>query len=286
MPAGVQVTEQAFGSEEWLEESVAVEPGGTLYVRLDRGAVEVESHDANEVRVEASARGWASGMAYFTLEKDGDDVWLEGDLDGWVPNLFGGARIEVRAWVPRRFSVEVETRGGHVYVADIGGRLAAQTSGGRISAERINGPALLRTGGGRISAREVNGDLRARTSGGRIDITYVNGDVEALTSGGRIEVHGVAGSIDARTSGGRIEASFVDEPCGRLETSGGAIEVVFREDLGADLDARTSGGRVEVEHPILLSDRSRRSHVVGRINGGGLPLQLRTAGGSIRVRAA
>ncbi len=52
-----------------------------------------------------------------------------------------------------------------------------------------------------------------------------------------------------------------------------------------DLDARTSGGRVEVEHGIAVRGRLERSRVVGKINGGGRTLQLRTSGGSIQVRA-
>jgi hypothetical protein len=280
------VSAEVAVAEEWLEQSVPVEPGGTLYVHLDRGSVEVSSHDASEVRIEASSRGWGSGMVLFSLEKEGNDVQLDGDVDGFLPLLFGGARIRVQAWVPRSYSVEIQTHGGSLQARGIGGRVAAQTSGGRIEINRVDGPALLRTSGGRIIAEEVNGDLRAHTSGGRIEISYVNGDVEARTSGGRIEIHGVSGMVDAKTSGGPIEVSFVDEPAGRLETSGGSIDVLFPAGAGADLDARTSGGRVEIEHDLEVEGRERPHHVSGHINGGGLPLRLRTSGGSIRVRAA
>ncbi len=286
MLADMDMAGGVIAAEEQLRETVPVEPGGTLFIEVDRGEVSVTSHDANEVTVEASGRGWASGMCVFTLTRDGRDVLLEGDIDGWLPSLFGGARIEVRAWVPRRYSVEIHTRGGPISAEEIGGRLAAQSSGGRLRVRRVDGPALLRTSGGRISAEDINGDLRARTSGGRIEIAYVNGDVEARTSGGRIEVEGAAGGIDAKTSGGRISASFVEDPSGSLETSGGPIEVTFPEEACVDLDARTSGGRVEVEHPMEFTRRSKSYQKIGRINGGGLPLRLHTSGGRIRVRTA
>lgn len=282
----VEMSEVHAAAEERLEESVPVQPGGTLYVHLDRGSVEVASHDASEVRIEASSRGWASGMVVFTLSREGNDVMLDGDLDSWFPSFMGGARIRVRILVPRRYSLDVETRGSHVSASEIGGRVAVQTSGGRIELHRIDGPAFLRTSGSRITAQEVNGDVRARTSGGRVQVAYVNGDVEARSSGGRIEIHGVVGEVDARTSGGRVDVSFVDEPSGRIETSGGLVEVLFPDGEGAELDARTSGGRVEVEHEIALHGRERRHQAVGQIAGGGPPLRVRTSGGDIRIRAA
>jgi hypothetical protein len=285
MGAGPDDMDEVIASGEWLSETVPVEPEGTLYVHLDRGSVEIHSHDSDAVRVEATSRGWASGMVHFTLERSGGDLQLDGDVDGWLAGLFGGARPSVRAWLPRRFSVEVHTRGGSVEAQQIGGRVVAQTSVGFIELRRIDGPALLRTSGGSIEAEEVNGDLRALTSGGKIEIAYVNGDVEARTSGGGIHIHGVAGSVEARTSGGRIEVCFVNEPGGRLETSGGSIEVVIPEGVGADLDAKTSGGRVDVDVDIECETHGRHC-VIGRMCGGGQPLTLRTSGGNIRVSAA
>jgi hypothetical protein len=280
------VDHEKLTAEEHLEQSIPVSEGGTLYIDLDRGSVEVTSHDLPEVRVIASGRGWSSGMCHFTLYRQGRDVQLDGDVDGWLAGWLFPLRVEVRAWVPRRYSVEITSRGGSIRVSEIGGSVAAQTGGGRVEIHRVDGAALLRTSGGRIFAEEVNGDLSARTSGGRIDLAFVNGDVEARTSGGPIEVRGAAGAVDAKTSGGGIVASFVDDPAGRLETSGGSIEVTFPEDASADLDAKTSGGRVRVDHEVTFSRPARKHHFVGEINGGGMPLVLRTSGGNIRVRAA
>jgi hypothetical protein len=142
--------EDIVSAEEWLEERVPVEPGGTLYIDLDRGSVVVSSHDANEVRVEASARGWSAGLVLFCLEKNGNDVQLDGGADHWMPSLFGRPRILVRAWVPCDYSVEVESGGGRIHVSGVRGRVSTNTRGGRIELSQIEGPALLRTSGGRI----------------------------------------------------------------------------------------------------------------------------------------
>ena len=235
-------------AEEWLEKAVHVEPGGTLFVNADRGSVDVCSHALDEVRVEAEARGWRAGLVTFWLEQDGNDVYVDASIDRFLPRLLGAAHIAIRAWVPRSYSVDAET------------------------------------GGGRVRIEEIDGAVRARTSGGQLEMVGIRGDIEARTSGGRVDARAIDGQLDLRTSGGSVRASFVHEPCGRLESSGGGVDVAFPDTSQVDLDARTSGGPVFLQHP--LDEITRRSNrVVGRINGGGLPLLIRTSGGPLHIRA-
>jgi hypothetical protein len=270
-------------------ESLPCEPGGTLFVDLDRGSIEVSSHPRSEVRIETEVSGFASHLVHFTVETEGIDVWLDGALEGWLPLVFGvGTRIHVRCWVPDEYAVDARTRGGRVRMRDIGGPLAVETAGGRIEVDGVDGPTQLKTSGGAVQAAEIDGDLRARTSGGRIEVANVDGSVEARTSGGRIEIYGVRGPIEARTSGGRIFASFASEtPSGELRTSGGRIEVLIPENAGCRLDARTSGGGVRVDRRLDLHgrDRKRTNRVHAELNDGGETLKLRTSGGRIEVRA-
>jgi hypothetical protein len=270
-------------AEEWLEEHIPVEPGGTLYVDLDRGSVEVGSHDAPEVHIQASARGWSAGMVLFSVEKVGGDVQLDGSVDHWMPVLLGRPRIEVRCMVPRDFNVEVETGSGRVQVERVAGRVWVSSRGSRVTLREVGGPASLRTSGGSIRVDGLGNDLRAKTSGGSVKLEGIEGDVEARTSGGTIEVRDVLGQCDAYTSGGSIRARFVDEPWGHLETSGGSISVECDGGRGFDLDARTSGGSVKSRLQLDDGARVERNEVRGSVNGGGPPLVLRTSGGSIKI---
>ena len=138
---------EVASAEEWLEERVPVEPGGTLYVDLDRGAVQVRSHDRPEVHIEAGARGWSSGMVLFSVEKSGNDVQLDGSIDHWMPSLIGRPRIEVRCSVPRDFNVEVETGGGRIELEEVSGRVYATTRGSRVTRVRASlSPNARRSG--------------------------------------------------------------------------------------------------------------------------------------------
>jgi hypothetical protein len=270
-----------------LDEMLDVQPGGTLHIGLDCGTVEVEAHDANQVRITARASGWAAWSVNFGVWREGNDVYLAGESSGWGAWLlwpFGGVRVHVRAWVPRDYSVMARTAGGGIALVNLNGRISAETQGGPVALKGASGVIELRTSGGKVDVRGVNGSLNAETSGGAVTITKVAGDVWARTSGGRIEIREASGEVDAATSGGNIYVSFVGAPAGRFETSGGSIEVRIPQDAGADIEAHTSGGRVAVAQQLRLrADRGNPDHVVGTINGGGAPLRLRTSGGNIDI---
>lgn len=281
----LSVMHESTDPTEDLEETIAVEQGGTLSIDLDRGQVTVGSHDANEVRISARARGFGAHLGGFELEHQGNDVRLQGSFSQSGPLVLWGPRVKVEAWVPRAYSVVVQTRGGSVHVGGITGRTIAETSGGAIEVENCRGPVSVETSGGKIRARDIDGFVVAQTSGGPIQMKDVSGGVEAVTSGGALDLQEIGGRIEARTSGGAIDVSFAQAPSGTLDTSGGRIEVRFAADAKVDLDAETSGGRVEVEHHVARTDAQGKHRIAGGINGGGAPLRLRTSGGNIRVRA-
>ena len=298
-----RMTQPLADATNEIDETIAVAPGGTLFIELDRGAVEVMSHDADEVCIQARATGLAAWNFEFDLARRDNDVRLSGEVGTWAVWPFG-PRVRVRVRVPRVYSVDVRTRGGGVALHNLAGRIIAETTGGRIELSGAEGPVTLHTSGGPVHISQVEGDVRADTCGGSIDATRIVGNVLANTSGGSITIAEVTGRVGARTSGGRIEVrgagehvdattsggnlfvGFVGAPSGSLETSGGGVEVRFPASAGVAIDAETRGGRVEIESPLTVDATVERCRVVGRINGGGAPLRLRTTGGSIRVGPA
>lgn len=267
-----------------LIESFPVGGGGTLRMKLDRGRVNVQRHDTDDVRIEAHARGISAFLGGFTASQDGNDITLEGAFSWSFLLVPWGPRVHVDAWVPADYSVVVETGGGAVSIDGLSGGVVAHTSGGRVDVHHIDGSVSIETSGGAIEMSDVRGSIIAHTSGGRIGAEHILGNVDAQTSGGAIELLDVDGRIEASTSGGRITASFVGEPEGILKTSGGGIDVAFPTQAHVDLDAETSGGSISVDHDIHTTQREGR-RVAGTINGGGPILRLRTSGGSIHVQA-
>ncbi len=267
-----------------FRKGVDVQSGGTLTIELDAGSLEIDSDDEERVEVEGHASGWGSGTMEFDLSTDGRDARLRSG-GGGVLGLFGRGRLRVEVRVPEEYSVRARTSGGSIEIQNVTGSVEASTSGGRIELEEVHGDVDVETAGASIRAEEVRGELRATTSGGSMRISEVTGAVEVETSGGDLEIHDVEGSVRARTSGGKVSVRFSKGAEGDLETSGGSIEVELPEGARVDLDARTSGGRVRIDEDFKFAGSAERDRVVGKLNGGGRPLRLRTSGGNIRVRA-
>src|SRR5262245_36153204 len=221
---------ETIESREFMEEVVPVKPGGTLFVRSSRGTVDVRSHDADEVRVEAEARGRHPERVIFTLECAANDVRFEAHTEGWLSGLFGGHDVRVRLWVPRHYSLVLHNSGGDARVDGIHGNLELETSGGDVSVSQIRGPAGITTSGGNFELEHLDGCLRARSSGGNTRLRDVFGDVDVRTSGGNLEIDGVDGGVDARLSGGNTAIVFLGDPRGQVRSSGGQIEIRVQED--------------------------------------------------------
>lgn len=146
----------------------------------------------------------------------------------------------------------------------------------------------LDTSGGSISVDgEMRATVRADTSGGSIKVDGGN-DLHLDTSGGSIHVRRALGALSAETSGGSITVDYVGPSATdvNVDTSGGSIRVAVDPAAKLDIVADTSGGGVHVdgfEHFDVL--KKERSHLSGRLNGGGGRLRADTSGGSIRINA-
>lgn len=304
-----------IAQEERSEKFFNVKPGGWLELRADFGAVVVRSSPKDEVKVEVTK--WVEGRHRRSAKELFEDyeitytqtargVTITAEMRGtssWRRSN-DGLQVEFRLTVPQRYNLDLNTSGGSVEVDDLIGEARVKTSGGSLTLGRIEGPVTAKTSGGSISLRRCKGDLLARTSGGGIEVGDVDGEVDVETSGGSIEVDGASGNlrahtsggglslrnlhgnVDASTSGGSIDAELlapISAPC-ELSTSGGGISVYVSKDFKADLDARSSGGGVHCDMPITVQGSFGEGKLVGKINGGGPLLTLRTSGGGIDLR--
>lgn len=297
------------GADE-LAERIPVGPGGRLEVDLDLGpglrpdpgSLEVRSHDASFVRVQADTSGWGAPGVELRLDHDADTVRLFGHVGGAFSFLFGGPRVSVRIWVPRRFELDLRCTGGPVRVEEVSGPLRVRSVDGAIEVVAVGGGATLRARGGDVRAHEVEGPLRISTTEGDVDVAWLRGDAEARTGDGdvrvahatgdlrlrsdwgTIEVDEVDGRVEAVSERGSVSARFASAPAGSLETRRGPVEVWIPGDAGLELEAVTRRGEVTLDPGIALSGPQGSDRVTGRVNGGGDRLRLYTARGAIHVR--
>ncbi|MDZ7370764.1 MAG: DUF4097 domain-containing protein [candidate division KSB1 bacterium] len=315
---GVSLTASEEG-KILVAKSFQVSSKGTLTVETVLGSIEIIPGDQDALRIEIrrkpsplsdkeAQRLFDELMIRF--EQRGNDVFvfIEHEKQGdWFHRMrHWRLQLQIIAYVPREYNLDLVTAGGSISVSDLNGEVKARTSGGSLTFGNINGPITGRTSGGSISLESCMGAVDVRTSGGSIRIGRVEGTVEAhtsggslkivkaagkvnaSTSGGSITVEEAAGSITASTSGGSITAKITAQPADdcRLTTSGGTISVYIAPELKFSLDAKTSGGKVTTEFPVLIQGEIDRTHLVADVNGGGPLLYLRTSGGNIHIRKA
>ncbi|MGI9174149.1 MAG: M56 family metallopeptidase [Rhodothermales bacterium] len=287
-PDEKKVTSATSPDDEVVERTFEVSPGGTLNVRTDRGSIEVETVEADEVavRVEIEARSDEDRQKFdLSFEQENNDVSVRGEVEG--RGNWNGDRLRIKyiITVPSQYNVDLQTSGGSISVEDLEGEVVTQTSGGSLSFGMIRGNINGQTSGGSISLDGTSGDADVHTSGGSISLGKVAGTVKAHTSGGSISIDEVGGSIDAETSGGSITAAITEQPEGdcELRTSGGSITVRLADGIGVDVNAKTSAGRVTTEFDVPPRDKDEMDELEAPINGGGPRLHLRTSAGSVRI---
>lgn len=301
-------------TEENLDRTFKVDPGGTLTVDVNFGSIEVSTNSGSDVVVKVyrkierrSAKAEQEFLKANPVEFDqnGTDVKVTcnhpATISGWFKRGSNQAKYTVS--VPGRYHARLTTAGGAIEARDLVGNTHARTSGGGLKFQRLQGNVdgvtsgggihiadctgtlSVITSGGGIQAQGGGGSLKAQTSGGSVTVKDFQGPAQVSSSGGGLTLEQVAGQLEGTTSGGAIKASLPAPVPGnvKLTTSGGGISVSIPDSAALSLDAVTSGGGVSSELPVTTSGKIERNQLHGAVNGGGPTVFLRTGGGGISL---
>jgi DUF4097 and DUF4098 domain-containing protein YvlB len=130
-------------------------------------------------------------------------------------------------------------------------------------------------------------DLSVHTGDGSIRATGLSGRLRADTGDGHVNVRGRFDVLDLRTGDGGIEAAAETgsrvEAAWSLRSGDGGITLRLPEGFGADLDAHTGDGGIVLDKPVTVTGTISPNTVRGKLGAGGLPLQIHTGDGSIRL---
>jgi TonB family protein len=275
--------------------------------------VHMHAHQAN-----ANSDIGNSNQGSSKLRTEGGHIQVL-DVAGNLNVFTGGGHINVGNVTG---DAALRSGGGHIRAGTIGGRADLDTDGGNITVGHAGSFVNVRTGGGQIDFGEVRGSVRAQTGGGGIRIMYVAGPMEVESSGGSICLTRVAGAVQAATADGSITAwinpsSGPDSSGGdggsnslpgsasahpatvqlagasQLASGNGDIVVFLPRNLAVNIDALVAKGgehRIEADPALHLNFQTSESsgagpvHAIGVLNGGGIPLKLRTSAGKIRLQ--
>ncbi|MEJ7829507.1 MAG: hypothetical protein WKF91_14960 [Segetibacter sp.] len=229
-----------------------------------------------------------------------------------------GLSISFKVFVPQNVSTNLATSGGSISLTNLSGSQEFSTSGGSLNVQNLSGKIKGRTSGGSINVADSKDDIDLSTSGGSIEANNCNGSIRLSTSGGSLKLSALKGNIKASTSGGSINGNSIngeliahtsggsinlrDLMCSvETSTSGGHINVAIKE-FGKYAKISNPGGNIDVQLPynkginLNLSARKintealdnfngtgERSRINGKLNGGGIPVDVSAGSGTIRL---
>ncbi len=187
--------------------------------------------------------------------------------------------------VPEKASTNLKTVNGNIELHDIDGNHYLQNQIGDLFVSHVNGDIRVQSTDGSIELSDINGSTFARTVRGDILAYQNSGEIRVRTISGNIVSERTSGTLISATINGSISAEFEDVSQGVfMETVNGDINLGIPARHGYNIKSEGMNFDFSGVDQGLISELNQSSSkstlVVGE---GGLPVQLKTISGLIRV---
>lgn len=294
-----------------FERTLQVNGNVNLQVETGSGTIQVHRGGSGQVHVVGhiqASEWWAGGDAVERVKKiesnppvqqSGNDIRV-GHIDD--PELRRNISISYELTVPESTQLRASSGSGNEAIADIAGPVdansgsggirisnigsgvRAHTGSGDLDIEGANGNVYARTGSGSIHARNIAGGFDGETGSGHLTLEQsAPGSVRASTGSGGLELRNVKGSLQAQAGSGDIRIEGEATGGWVVHTGSGSVNLRLPQNASFDLDAHTGSGSIDLSHPVTVQGSIGRHDVKGRVGGGGVPVQVQTGSGSIRI---
>jgi DUF4097 and DUF4098 domain-containing protein YvlB len=227
---------EAQDADSAIERSVAAEGSVAVSLCLTSGDVVVRGWDRSEVRARASGAGGlrlrtpnvqpAPSVEVLVSEQRGGAEFAAGDC---------GSAGTLELSVPRGASVNIETRDGHVEVADVAG----------VRVHALSGDVDVRRVSKSVEVSCLSGNVTLADSSGPAQVSTVSGDVEARN----IRAAAAGQSFEAKSTSGDVTLEGVTHAQVRGTTVSGSVRYTGALARGGDYDFKTISGDVTMELP-------------------------------------
>jgi hypothetical protein len=189
--------------------------------------------------------------------------------------------LKLKIAAPQQMSTQISTFGGTITLSGLQSDQKLESGGGSIRLFDCAGSLKVSSAGGNFSMDDFEGLLDLNTGGGSVKIEKFSGEMNIDSSGGSATLFDIKAKVALRSSGGGIQSNFSDvKEEISLVSSGGNISVVFPKQL--PMDILLKGSNVISQHDNFEGD-SKKSQVIGKINGGGVAVKVEAGSGKVRV---
>jgi Putative adhesin len=233
-----------------LERRSEAEPKAVVSLCITSGDVIVRGWDRGEVRARIQDSGALRLLTPNVRPAPRVEVLISEDKEVEPGSGACGSNERVELMVPRGATVEVESRSGHVEVADVG-TARVKVLSGDVNVRRVSQS---------VEVSCLSGDVSVEDSSGPVRVATVSGDVDARN----VRRLAPGDDFDARSTSGDV--TIEDVAHGQVSGTAVSGQVLYTGSLarGGSYDFRTISGDVTMELP---ADSSFRLHAKVVVSG-------------------
>lgn len=295
-----------------IERTFTLSPGATprIRARTPTGTIHVVGEERADVVVAINVKpGDLVGRDIeVTVEQNGEEVLAEvkhrHDVGfGWLRGNSRSITIEIRA--PRRSDVDADSASGTVTLERLEGAIRSRTASGDVRVTDLARDITLQTASGDIGAHALSGAIKINSASGDVTLERGQGELDVHTASGDVHLDQIIGTLALGTASGdcTVRSSAlrmcraktasgdlaISTPLARegdydFQTVSGDLTLNVPEETAATVSIKTISGSLSSSLPAT-SDGGKRNRTLV-VNGGGVPVNVKTVSGDCTIRAA
>lgn len=186
---------------ESVDKQLPISSDTLLQIKIQRGDVQIQSWDKNEVSVTGTLDELSEG---FVFEQKGNNLNIEDKMPRhYNGSDNNGSKLTIK--VPKTVKLNADTISANLQISQTQGELELNTVSGNISADNLGGNPTLHTVSGDITTKgltgkvmldTVSGEIKDSESKGEIKYRLVSGDLSSQTLADKVNVEQVSGEIN------------------------------------------------------------------------------------------
>ena len=214
---------------ESVDKQLPISSDTLLQIKIQRGDVQIQSWDKNEVSVTGTLDELSEG---FVFEQKGNNLNIEDKMPRhYNGSDNNGSKLTIK--VPKTVKLNADTISANLQISQTQGELELNTVSGNISADNLGGNPTLHTVSGDITTKGLKGKVMLDTVSGEIKDSESKGEINGdFKTAKEVNVRTVSGDTQVSLAkafnkanlesvSGDMTLSFADVPDASFELNGG-----------------------------------------------------------------
>ncbi len=285
--------------EEKFAQTVSLAKDGEVNLINISGAIEVNTWDRGEVKIDALKISKATteekakenaAKVKIAVEKDGNTLKIRTEYPESKKAQKNSINVSVNysLMIPARAAAKITSVSGSVDLESIGGAAKVKATSGTVTVTKADKGVDCDAVSGDIIVQDVTGNAYLKTISGRIEAEGIRGSIKASVVSGKIALRNVseADTVEAQATSGTItyEGEIKSEGRYTLTNHSGTVEMILPSNSGFEFEGRTFSGRIVSDFDVRISGELNKRRLSGVVNRGGAVVKLTTFSGNVNLK--